>query len=165
MATMEEVIDKLVADLQVLADTPYGAGGFSDEMPLESEVYWGESPETLGIEDYPLVEVAPVRSEPAGGTTGTVFRDLTIRVTLLYDPQAFYDASETHEATASREVVRTMDTIEIYLEQTSKMMLDGLVRSAVVGATDYAPLLPRGAVNVRSASATIDVQIQRTRSR
>jgi len=164
-ATMELILDKLVADLQNLADTLYADGGFSDEMPLESYVYWGEAPSTLGIEEYPLLEVVPVTSEPAGGTTGNVNRALTIRVTLLYDPVPFYDASETAEATASRETVRTMDSIEQYLEKTTKMQLDGLARSAVVGATEYASLLPRGTVNMRSASATINVEIQRQRSR
>lgn len=161
MATLEEVMDKLVEDIQNLADTTYVNGGFSDEMPLGHNVWWGEAPEQIPNEDYPTIEVVPVRTEPAGGTTHNAFRDLTIRVTLLYAPTAFFDASETAEQTASRETVRTMDAIEMYLEKTSKKLLDGLARSAVVGATDYAPLLPRGTLNVRSASATIDVQIQR----
>lgn len=161
MATLEEVLDKFVADVQDLANKPYSEGGFSDEMPLGHDVWWGEAPENIPNEDYPTIEIVPVRTEPAGGTTHMAFRDLTIRVTLLYAPTAFFDASEIAEQTASRETVRTMDSIEMYLEQTSKRMLDGLARSAVVGATDYAPLLPRGTVNVRSASATIDVQIQR----
>jgi hypothetical protein len=161
MATLEEVLDKLVADIQDLADTDYADGGFRDEMPLGHNVWWGEAPEQIPNESYPTVEVVPVRTEPAGGTTHFAFRDLTIRVTLLYAPTAFFDGSETSEQTAQREAVRTMDAIERYLEKTSKRMLDGLARSAVVGATDYAPLLPRGTMNVRSASATIDVQIQR----
>lgn len=161
---MEQVLDKLVADIQDLADKPFSIGGFSDEMPLESDVYWGESPTFTGIESYPLIEVAPVLSEPAGGTTQKVNRELTIRVTLLYDARAFFDETETAEATASREVVRTMDSIEKYLEQTASTTLDGLARKAEVGATDYAPALPRGIVNVRSASATINVQIERPRS-
>ncbi len=161
MATLEEVLDKLVLDIQNLADTDYSDGGFRDEMPLGHDVWWGEAPESVPNESYPIIEVVPVRTEPAGGSTHIAFRDLTIRVTLLYAPTAFFDASEYAEQTASRETVRTMESIERYLEKTSKVMLDGLARSAVVGATDYAPLLPRGTLNVRSASATLEVQIQR----
>ncbi len=162
--TMETIVDKLVFDLNELANKPYGVGGFSDEMSLSDDVWFGEAPVAIGKESFPLIEVVPVLSEPAGGTTGKVNRDLTVRVTLIYDPQVYYDASETSEATASREAMRCMDSIEQYLEKTSKMRLDGLARSAVVGATEYVSSLPRGTLNVRSASATINVQIERTRS-
>lgn len=164
LVAMEQILDKLVTDIGVLADTFFEDGGFRDEMPLQSSIWFGEAPDFSGLEDFPLIEIVPVLSESAGGTTGKVNRDLTIRVTLLYDPRAFYESSETAEQTASREAIRVMDSIEIYLEKTAKTNLDGLARNAEVGATEYAPTLPRGTVNVRSASATINVQIERSRS-
>ena len=163
MSGMEEVIDKLQIDIQELANTPFSVGGFSDEISLNSPVYWGELP-LAGVEAFPAIEIVPILSEPAGGTTTEVWRDLTIRVTLLFDAREFYDTTETSEATATRECVRTMESIERYLEKTSKVHLDGLVRKAEVGATEYAPQLPRGTVNVSSASATVEVQIARPRS-
>lgn len=163
---MEEVIDKIVEQLNLLADLSFDEGGFRDEISLVEDIWWGD-PGILSNEQYPFMFVEPVTSEPNRelGTTRSAGRTLTIRIGLLADPREFYDTEERTEATASREMVRTLENIERHFERKTLGMPGVLgegVKGVEVGTTLYATQV-RGSLYSIGAQLTLNVDRQRPR--
>jgi hypothetical protein len=161
---VEKVIDRIIEELNLLKDRTYEEGGFSDEIDLVGDVWWGD-PGILDADQYPFVFVAPDTSEPDGGTTANTKRTLTIRIGILIDPREYYDTTETVEATASRELVRLIESIEQHFERKTIRMPGGLGEGTLgveVGTTAYAIQL-RGDLYAQSAQLTLSVDRQRPR--
>jgi len=156
---MEQVIDRLVEELDILKDLDFDEGGFRDEVDLADDVWWGD-PNTAADQQYPLMYVQPVNEVPAGGTNSQVFKDLTIEVACLVDPRTEWDETEVTEATASRELVRIGSAVNRRLE-TININLPGSfverVRSITVTETSY-PSQTRGALLLSSVVLTVVVQ-------
>lgn len=159
---MEEVINAIVAQLDIIADLTRANGGFADQIRLAQNVWWG-NPGVLADQQYPFIYVEPVLSVPQSETTGTKTRTLTIRIVLLADPRELYDETEIVEATASREVVRTMESIERWFEKTSLRAVNGLAEGVTdleVASTEYAQQL-RGTLYSTGASILMSVNLKR----
>lgn len=154
---MEEVLDAIIAQLNIIKDRVYAEGGFRDEIPIEA--VWFDDPRILPAESYPFIYVAPGTSRKTGEQTGFIDRTLTIQIGLLVDPREFYDAEEVTETTASREMLRTVDAIERHFERKTLRLPDGLAdntKNVEVGETVYTQQL-RGDLYGRSALITLNV--------
>jgi hypothetical protein len=161
---MEEIIDRVVAELNAIKDLDYADGGFKDEIDLADDIWWGD-PGLLPQQNYPFITVFPETSSPASETTGTIHRDNRIVIALILDPREYYDETEITETSGSREIVRTMTAIEKHFERTSLRRPGGLAsgsREVTVGVTEYAPPM-RGALFARAAQLTLIVPAQRPR--
>lgn len=158
---MEQVIDRLVEELNLISEIDYEYGGFKDEIDLADTVWWGD-PKTAADQQYPLIYVQPVLDAPAaqGGTNSQVWRDLTIEIACLADPRVYYDESEIVEATTSRELVRVGTAIRRHMEKINLAWPGGLsdnVRSVTVTEVSY-PDQTRGALLLSSVVLTVVVQ-------
>lgn len=154
---MEEVIDAIIAQLNLLKDADYSDGGFRDEIDIEE--VWFDDPRILPAESYPFIYVAPGTSRKTNETTQYIDRTLTVTIGLLVDPREFYDSNEVTETTASREMLRTINSIERHFERTSLRVPNGLAENTKgleVGETVYSQQL-RGDVYGRSAVVTLEV--------
>ena len=157
---MEEVLDAVIAQLNIIKDLDYDSGGFKDEIDIED--VWFDDPRILPSESYPFIYVAPGTSRKTSENTGSIERTLTIQIGLLVDPREFYDESEVTEISASREMLRTVDSIERHFERKSLRMPSGLsenTKGVEVGETVYTQQL-RGDLYGRSALITLSVKKQ-----
>ena len=160
---MDLVIDAVIEQLNILKGIDYEDGGFRDEIDVEQ--VWFDDPRILPTEQYPFIFVAPGVSRKTGESTQFIERTLTVQIGLLVDPREFYDASEATEQTASREMMRTMDSIERHFERKTLRVPGGLVdntKGIEVGETVYSQQL-RGDVYGRSALTTLSIPVQRRR--
>lgn len=155
---MEEVVDKLVAEVTLWSGTQAADGGFADELQFQS-VYWGD-PGVLPSFSYPGITVQPTNDVPESETTGYEVVDLTIQIGIHIDAREFFDAS-VEEATGDRTLVRAVSSLRRWLRRKSNRSLDGLagVRELRIVATDYLPEV-RGEVITKSAQITLVVNKQ-----
>lgn len=158
---LEEVMDKVVAELTTFKDTPSASGGASDILTVEA-VYWGD-PGVIPVNSYPCFLVQPTRDSPDIETTGYEVRDLEVMVTLLIDAREFFDATPL-EATGDRALVQVMERVRQWFRRDSNRSLDGLVgvREVKVTAADY-NVQVRGGVIAKAAQVTLLVNRQRAR--
>lgn len=155
---MEQVTDKLVAELQTFKDTASADGGCSDILTIEA-VYFGD-PGVIPVNSYPCFTVQPERDVPQGETTGYEMRDLSILITLLIDAREFFDAGVL-EADGDRKLVQTMTNLRAWLRRTANRQLDGLdgVREVRVNTTEYLVQV-RDTVIAKSAQVSVAVNRQ-----
>lgn len=161
---MEEILDAIIAQLNIIKDLDYSDGGFRDEIDLVQNIWFG-NPGILPSQQYPYIYVEPQQSVPRDANTGRIRRALTVRIILLLDPRELWDDSEIVEATASREMIRTMDSIERWFEKDQFRTPDGLtpgVHSVVVSTTEYAQQV-RGALYSQGASILLTIDKSRPR--
>lgn len=158
---MEEIVDKVVAELETFASTPSEFGGVSDILPIEA-VYWGD-PGVMPVNAYPCFTVQPTRDVPEKETTSYEVRDNDVLVSLLIDARAFFDATPD-EATGDRVLVKAMESARRWFRRDSNRSLDGLigVREVKVTAVDY-NVQVRGVVIAKAAQMTLRVNQQRAR--
>lgn len=161
---MESVIDYIKADLEAFADATDADGGIADIVGTDVVVFWGD-PGIIAVQNYPCFTVEPVQGQPAGGTTQTENRDLTVLITFLMDAREYWDVGSPEEATGDRTLVRVADRLEARYASKAKSLLDRMqgVRSVSVSGTQYTPQ-PRGAVFAKSAEMTLTVNKSRPRS-
>jgi hypothetical protein len=161
---MERFIDAVVEQIDIVKALDQSEGGFADQIELAQDVWWG-NPGVIADQQYPLIYVEPVVSVPESETTGTKTRTETVRLVLLADPRVLYDPTEIVEATASREVVRTMESIEAWFEKTSLRVVNGLFEGCtklVVASTEYAQQL-RGTLYSTGASILLTADVKRAK--
>lgn len=158
---MEEIVDKIVAELEVFAVTPPEQGGMADLMTVAA-VYWGD-PGVMPVNAYPCFTAQPTRDIPDKETTSYEVRDNDVLVTLLIDARAFFNATPL-EATGDRVLVQAMERARKWFRRDSNRSLDGLtgVREVKVPAVDY-NVQVRGAVIAKAAQMTLRVNQQRAR--
>lgn len=154
---MEEVTDKIVAELTLFKDADTASGGCSDILTIEA-VYFGD-PGVIPVNSYPCFTVQPEQDVPVSETTGYEVRDLRLLVTLLIDAREFFDASVL-EATGDRAMVKTMGLLRKWLRRTANRRLDGLdgVREVSIASTDY---LVQVRDDVVAKSAQINLTVNR----
>jgi hypothetical protein len=158
---MEQVIDKVISELNTFIETPDAQGGCSDIMQIAA-VYFGD-PGVIPVNSYPAFTVEPVRDEPLSETIGYEVRRLVISISLLIDAREYFDA-DVLEASGDRDMVRTMANLRRWLRTTSNRQMDGLegVREASVSATDY---MVQVRDSVIAKSAVINFVVDRQYSR
>lgn len=155
---MEEIIDKLIAEVRLWADTASASGGIADVMEIKS-VYFGDIG-VLPAYSYPAVYVQGTKDDPDIETTGYEVVDLTLLIGIMIDAREFFDAS-VEEATGDRDLIRAAGSLRRWLRRDSNRSLDGLsgVRDVKVLTTDYLPEV-RGEVITKSAQITLVVNRQ-----
>lgn len=161
---MEEVLDAVVAQLNIVKDLP-NPEGFFDQLDLPDNIWFG-NPGILPAHQYPYIYVEPQISVPRDENTGRRRRTLTIRIALLVDPRAYWDETEIVEQTASREMIRTMESIERWFERDQFNTPNGLapgVTKVVVAQTEYAQQV-RGSLYSQGASIVLTVDKSRPRT-
>lgn len=158
---MENVVDAIVAELEVFKDTDSDQGGCSDLIHIEA-VYWGD-PGIIPVNSYPAFLVQPVRDLPDIETTGYEVRDLEVLVTLVIDSRSYWDATVL-EATGDRTMVQVMEKVRNWFRTDHNRQLNGLegTREVKASATDYMVQV-RGSVIAKSAQVTFTVNKQRER--
>lgn len=158
---MEDVVDKVVAELTTFKNTVSASGGCADIMTIEA-VYFGD-PGVIPVNSYPCFVVQPIRDRPDIETTGYEVRDLEILVSLLIDARDFFEATPL-EATGDRAMVQVMERVRRWFRRDSNRSLDGLsgVREVKVTAADY-NVQVRGGVIAKAAQVTLLVNQQRSR--
>jgi len=158
---VEEVTDKLVAELTAFKDTESVDGGCSDIMTIEA-VYFGD-PGVIPVNSYPCFTVQPEQDVPVTETTGYEVRDLRLLITCLIDARQFFNA-DVLEATGDRQLVQTMGNLRKWLRRTANRRLDGLegVREVSIASTDY---LVQVRDDVVAKSAQINVTVNRQYAR
>jgi len=158
---MEEVLDAVIAELNIIKDLPYDEVGFLDEIDLVDDI-WFDDPRILAEDQYPMMYVEPVTTNKVGETTKDIEREETVRIGLVVDPRNYYSTDETSEQPASREMIRTMGSIRRHFERTRLRIGGGLAEnttSVEVGSTDY-PQQLRGDLYVRTAQLTLRVRVK-----
>jgi len=151
---MEQIIDKIIAEVKTFSETPEAEGGISDILELNS-VYFGDPgyiPATL----FPSVTVEPRDDRPSGGSTGWDARELQISLSFHIDARLFYDKTET-EAAGDRLLVRVAFLMRRWLERRSNRTLDGTVTDIAVEETEYLRYL-RGEIVTKTARTTLVVE-------
>jgi len=159
---MENIVDAIVAELELFKDTNTAGGGCADILTIEA-VYWGD-PGILPVNSYPAFTVQPVRDLPDIETTGYEVRDHEVLVTLLIDSRSYWDAS-TLEATGDRQLVQVMEKVRNWFRTDHNRSLSGLggTREVTASGTDYM-MQVRGSVIAKSAQVTLTVNQQRQRT-
>lgn len=158
---MEEVIDKIISELQTIIETDSEDGGISDIISVVDVKF--DDPGVVLVDEYPYIFVAPVDDSPANETIGRMgwdVRQLSISVVLCVNAADYFDPLSS-QASGSREIVRSMSKIARWLRRLGKRQLDGMdgVRNLVVQSISYVPDM-RGDAFVRSAVMAITVERQ-----
>jgi hypothetical protein len=160
---MEEVLDAIIEQIDLLADTPREDGGFRDEIPLVDDVWFGD-PKILPSQNYPFIYVEPVTSEKTSETTQSITRRLTIRVGIVTDPTEYWSEEEVVETSGSREMVRAIESIEQRFEKKTIRNVGDLapgVTAVDVGTTTYNTQV-RGDYLATQAEIIILVDVKRS---
>lgn len=158
---MEDIVDKLVAELKTFSATPDAQGGIVELLTIEA-VYWGD-PGVMPVNSYPCFTVQPTKDVPEKETTSYEVRDNDVLITLLIDAREFFDATPD-EATGDRVLVKAMERARQWFRRDSNRSLDGLtgVREVKATAVDY-NVQVRGSVIAKAAQMTLRVNQQRAR--
>ncbi len=161
---MENVIDKLVADLTVLASTDEADGGLEGVIDVK-DVKW-DDPGYVITDEYPYIFVSPLSDEPdieTMGRPGYDVRSLLINVGIVINQADYFDPT-TSTASGSRELVVAAGVVRRHFRRLDKRSLDheaGKVRNLRVVSISYLPEI-RGDAFARMAviSLVVDKQYQ-----
>lgn len=155
---MEPIIDKIIEEVHLWAETPVVNGGNAEVFTVNS-VYFGD-PGVLPTYAYPAVTVIGTNDVPDIETTGYEVVDLTLLVSIMIDAREFFNAS-VEEATGDRDLVKAASSLRRWLRRKSNRSLDSLqgVREVRILRTEYLPEV-RGEVITKSAQLTLVVNKQ-----
>lgn len=156
---MEEVIDKLIEEIELMNDTPESEGGLQGILELKNVVW--DDPGVVLVDEYPYAFVAPVVDEPkmeTAGRAGYDVRSNLISIVFVINQSDYFDPTVS-EVAGSRELVRASKKLRKWLRRLGKRRLDGLARGLVVQSTNFVPDV-RGDAFVRSAVTTLIVETQ-----
>lgn len=158
---VEEIVDKVIEDLNTIIATSVDDGGIEEIMTVEA-VYFGD-PGVIPVNSYPCFLVQPVRDVPDIETTGYEVRDLEVLITLLIDAREFFEATPL-EASGDRQLVQAIERVRYWFRRDSKRSLDSLtgVREVKATAAEY-NVQVRGGVIAKAAQVTLRVNQQRSR--
>jgi len=171
---MEQVVDKIVAELELFVAAPYvdpgnpsntaaPYGGAYGLLEIEA-VYWGDIG-VIPVNAYPCFIVQPVKDTPTIETTAYEVRALEILITLLIDARAYFDAS-TIEASGDRKMVEIMERVRQWFRRDHNRSLGGGigVREVKVTTAEYNAQV-RGGVIAKAAQVTLLVDQQKFRQK
>jgi hypothetical protein len=156
---MEQVVDKIIAELNSIAETPVADGGIAEILKIES-VYYGD-PGIIPVWLYPAILEQPIRDAPLSETTGYEIRNLEILISLIINSTEFFE-KDVEEAKGDRKLTQAADAIRKWLRRVANRRLDGEagnVREVAVDATNYMVEV-RGSVIAKSAQITLTVNKQ-----
>ena len=158
---VEEVVDKIIAELELFDAADSDDGGIADLLQIEA-VYFGD-PGVIPVNSYPCFTVQPVRDSPDKETTSYEVRNIQVLLTLLIDAREYFDA-DVLEASGDRKMVEVMERVRRWFRRDSNRSLDGLtgVREVAVTTTDY-NMQVRGGVVAKAAQVTLLVNQQKPR--
>lgn len=133
---MEDLIDRIIAEITEMSQRTSDEGGLSDILDLRA-VYWGD-PGLIPQSLYPCVTVEPVDDDPQSETTASDKRIHRIVVSLHIDARAYFDSS-VDEATGDRTLVVAAAKVMDWFRRRSKRTLDGMtgVHNVTVGSVAY----------------------------
>ena len=156
---MELVVDKLIAELNALSETPVDNGGIAEIFKIES-VYFGD-PGVIPVWLYPAILVQPIRDAPVSETTGYEVRSLEVLISLVIDSREFFE-KDVEEAKGDRKLTQAAGAMRQWLRSVANRRLDGQagnVREVSVADTNYMVEV-RGSVIAKSAQLTLNVNKQ-----
>lgn len=156
---MEEVIDKLIEEIELMNETPESEGGLQGILGLRNVVW--DDPGLVLTDEYPYAFVSPIGDEPQMETMGRAGADMRrnfISVVFVIDQSDYFDPTVS-EVAGSRELVKASRKLRKWLRRLGKRRLDGLARGLIVQSTNYVPDV-RGDAFVRSAVTTLIVDTQ-----
>lgn len=156
---MEEVIDKLLSEMDELREEP----DFVQIMDVNVEAKL-DDPGIVHIDEYPYIYVAPIMEEPISETMGRAGYDvrlLTLQVGIVINASDFFDPIVS-ELPGSRALIQASSLVRKRLRRLSKRNLDNLqgVRAVRVQTTNYVPDLRGEMFLVRAAIITLTVERQ-----
>lgn len=133
---MEDLIDKIIAEITSLSEKTAAEGGIADYLELRA-VYFGD-PGIIPQSLYPCCTVEAVDDDPDSETTSADRRDHRIVVSLHIDARNYFD-SGVDEATGDRMLVQATSVIRDWFRRRSKRTLDGMtgVHDLSVGNVAY----------------------------
>jgi len=155
---MEDVIDKIAAEVTLFTETPSDNGGCSDLVSIAA-IYWGD-PGILPVNAYPAFIVQPVQQLEDIETTGYEVLDFEVLVTFLIDSRDYFEASVL-DASGDRMMTQVMGRLRKWFRKDSNRSLDGMagIREVKTTTTDYLVQV-RGSVVAKSAQITLTVNQQ-----
>jgi hypothetical protein len=155
---MEQVIDKIISELEELRQTDE----FFQAMPMETETKL-DDPGIVYIQEYPYMFVAPVTDTPVGETMGVGGYDvnhLTIQVGVVINISDYFNPM-VPEVSGTRELIKVATLIKKRLRRFRNRRMDDVegVRDLVVQTTNYVPDV-RGETFIKAALLTVVVERQ-----
>jgi hypothetical protein len=155
---MEQVIDKLRAELTTFSETLAEDGGCADILNIQA-VYFGD-PGLIPSILYPCFTVEPTRDDPESETTGYDVRSLQASITVLIDARDYFDAT-VDEADGDRRLVQTMQRLQRWLRTVANRHLDDQegVREVRITRVEYTGQV-RGEVISKTAQVFVEVDKQ-----
>ncbi len=160
---MEQVIDKLIEEMEYLRVTDSEDGGLVGIIDIRTETKF-DDPGIVLVDEYPYIYVAAISDAPnieTLGRSGYDTRSLTIMVTICVNASDYFDPSVS-EAPGARVLIQAMAKVRAHLRRLAKRNLDfsaGQVRNVIVASTNYVPDL-RGDAFVRMAATTLVIDKQ-----
>jgi hypothetical protein len=148
---MEQVIDRLIAEIKAMIALPRASDGISDVLEVK-DVYFGD-PGVIPQSLMPAIIVEPKSESPDAETTGYDRRSLNVDILLMIDARQFFEL-DSSEAIGDRTLVQSAELIARWFRQKDKRQLDGLVIDTIVVDTTY-DVEPRGNAIVKTGRVSL----------
>jgi hypothetical protein len=148
---MEQVIDRLIAEIKAMIALPRASDGISDVLEVK-DVYFGD-PGVIPQSLMPAIIVEPKSESPDAETTGYDRRSLNVDILLMIDARQFFEL-DSSEAIGDRTLVQSAELIARWFRQQDKRQLDGLVIDTIVVDTTY-DVEPRGNAIVKTGRVSL----------
>jgi hypothetical protein len=148
---MEQVIDRLIAEIKAMIALPRTSDGISDVLEVK-DVYFGD-PGVIPQSLMPAIIVEPKSESPDAETTGYDRRSLNVDILLMIDARQFFEL-DSSEAIGDRILVQAAELIARWFRQQDKRQLDGLVIDTIVVDTTY-DVEPRGNAIVKTGRVSL----------
>jgi hypothetical protein len=148
---MEQVIDRLIAEIKAMIALPRSSDGISDVLEVK-DVYFGD-PGVIPQSLMPAIIVEPKSESPDAETTGYDRRSLNVDILLMIDARQFFEL-DSSEAIGDRTLVQSAELIARWFRQKDKRQLDGLVIDTIVVDTTY-DVEPRGNAIVKTGRVSL----------
>jgi hypothetical protein len=148
---MEEVIDRIIAEIKAMIALPRSLDGIADVIEIK-DVYFGD-PGVIPQSLMPAIIVEPKSEVPTAETTGYDRRSINVDIMLMIDARQFFEV-DSSEAIGDRILVQSAETIARWFRMKDKRQLDGLVIDTVVLDTTY-DVEPRGNAIVKTGRVSL----------
>jgi len=148
---MEEVIDRIIAEIKAMIALPRSSDGIADVIEIK-DVYFGD-PGVIPQSLMPAIIVEPKSEVPTAETTGYDRRSINVDIMLMIDARQYFEV-DSSEAIGDRILVQSSETIARWFRMKDKRQLDGLVIDTVVLDTTY-DVEPRGNAIVKTGRVSL----------
>jgi hypothetical protein len=148
---MEEVIDRIIAEIKAMIALPKSSDGIADVIEIK-DVYFGD-PGVIPQSLMPAIIVEPKSEVPTAETTGYDRRSINVDIMLMIDARQYFEV-DSSEAIGDRILVQSAELIARWFRMKDKRQLDGLVIDTVVLDTTY-DVEPRGNAIVKTGRVSL----------